>query len=200
MSNPPVNPGDLRSLWQAMPATPVIVTAEEMRLRAAAFQRKVRGRNIVEYVASAFVVVVFGWYATWPKPATPLWPIANIMIIVGVLVVVWNLHRLARASVPPAGADATSLIDFQRAEFTRQRDALKSVWLWYIGPIVPGVILWLVAKGIDLAPANPTGALIGLVGMALIATLVFGLIILLNLLGAARLQRMIDDLDRYREH
>lgn len=193
-------PGDLQSLWQSMPTTPVTITAEDMRARATAFQRKVRRRNLVEYIASGFVVIVFGWYATWPVPATPLWPIANIMIIIGVLAVVWNLHRLARAATPPSGASAASLIDFQRAEYVRQRNALKSVWLWYIGPVVPGLIVWFIAAGVGMPGLIPMRAIIGLGGTALVAALVFGVIILLNLLGAARLQRMIDDLDRNKEH
>lgn len=197
MSNKPVQPGDLRSLWQSMPTTPVVITAEEMRARAKKFERKVRRRNLVEYIAAAFIVVVFGWYATFPEPATPLWPIANVMIIAGVLVVVWNLHRLAKANTPPPGASAASLIDFQRAEYTRQRDALKTVWLWYIGPMVPGLVVWFIAAGSGMPHLTPMRALLGLGGAAFAAVLVFGFIILLNLIGAARLQRMIDDLDRY---
>lgn len=197
MSNAPIKPGDLQSLWQSMPTTPVVITAQEMRTRADKFERKVRRRNLVEYVAAAFVVVIFGWYATFSEPATPLWPIANVMIIAGVLVVVWNLHRLARASRPPSGASAATLIAFQRAEYTRQRDALKSVWLWYIGPMIPGLIVWFIAVASRMPALTPMRALIGLGGAAIFTALVFGFIILLNLLGAARLQRMIDDLDRY---
>ena len=199
MSDSSITPGDLRSLWQAMPTTPVAITADEMRTRASAFQRKVRHRNLVAYIAAAFVTVIFGWYATFPVPATPLWPIANIMIIAGVLVVVWNLHRLARATALPNSASAASLIDFQRKELIRQRDALKSVWLWYIGPMVPGLIVWFIAVGVGMPGLTPVRALIGLGGAAVVSLLVFGLIILLNLLGASRLQRMIDDLDRYKE-
>lgn len=199
MTNAP-DPGDLRSLWQTMPTAPITLSVEELRTRATAFERKVRRRNLVEYIATAFVVVIFGWYATFPIPATPLWPMANLMIIAGVLVVAWNLHRLARASKPPPGADAASLVDFQRAEYVRQRDALKSVWLWYIGPIIPGLIVWFIAAGVGVPGLTPMRAAIGLGGTALIAMLVFGVIILLNLLGAARLQRMIDDHDRNKEH
>jgi amino acid transporter len=199
MTNTP-DPGDLRSLWQTMPTAPITLSVEELRKRAMKFERKVRRRNLVEYLASAFVVVIFGWYATFPIPTTPLWPIANVMIIAGVLVVAWNLHRLARASRPPPGADAASLIDFQRAEYVRQRNALKSVWLWYIGPIIPGLIVWFIAAGVGMPGLTPMRAAIGLGGAALIAALVFSVIILLNLLGAAKLQRLIEDLDRNREH
>ena len=198
MSNTP-NPGDLQSLWQSMPTTSVTITAEEMRLRAMAFQRKVRRRNLVEYIATAVVVAAFGWYATLPVPATPLWPIANLMIVAGALVIAWNLHRLARAATPPSGASAASLIDFQRGELTRQRDALKSVWLWYVGPVVPGFVLWLVAMGIGTPDHAPVRPIASLAITAVVAAFVFGGVIQLNLLGAARLQRMIDDLERYKE-
>ena len=198
MTNTP-DPGDLRSLWQIMPTSPITLSVEELRAHATKFERKVRRRNLVEYIAAACVVVIFGWYATFREPATPLWPIANLMIVAGVLVVVWNLHRLARASKPPPGADAASLIDFQRAEFVRQRNALKSVWLWYIGPMIPGLIVWFIAAAVGTPNLSPMRAAIGLGGTALVAALVFGVIILLNLLGAARLQRQIDDLECYKE-
>ena len=197
LSNTP-NPGDLRSLWQTMPATPVTITAEEMRLRATAFQRKVSRRNYIEYSAAAFVIIVFGWYATWPIPATPLWPIANILCALGVLCGVYNLHRYA-AAVAPTADSVPSLIDFHRAELVRQRNALATVWRWYILPVIPGLLLWLIAIWIGSPPERQARLAAPLIAVALICMLVFGLIILLNLLGAARLQRMIDDLERYKE-
>lgn len=191
---------DIRSLWQAMPVDPVSISMDEMRARAQKFEQKVRRRNYIEYAASVLVVAIFGWYATFPLPATPLWPIANLMIIGGILLVVWNLHRKARASAPPSDASAATLIDFQRAEFTRQRDALKTVWRWYVLPVVPGLILWFIAVAVGIPAKDPVRVAIVLLGTALVVLVVFAAIILLNLLGAAHLQRQIDALDRYKEH
>ena len=198
MSTKPIPPGDLRTIWQSMPVETIAVSADEMRAKAQAFQTKVRRRNRIEYVATAFVVTTFSWYATFPSK-TWLWPIANIMIIVGVLVVAANLHRRARAGVAPETGSAAMLIDFQRSELVRQRDALRTVWLWYVLPVAPGVIAWFIAAAIGLAEKNPERTLLALGGTALVVTLVFATIILLNLLGAARLQRAIDALDHYRE-
>lgn len=190
---------DLRSLWQSMPAPEITISADEMRARASKFQRKIRGRNMREYVAGGIVIAAFGWYATWPTPATPLWPIANLMIIAGALLVMWNLHRLARASALPPNASAASLADFQRTELARQRDALRTVWLWYIGPIVPGFALWLVAFWIGAPEAQRTTTWgMGLLGVAGLAAIVFAGIVILNLVAAARLQRLIDEIDSYR--
>ena len=199
MTDTSIQPGDLRSLWQSMPATPITITAEDMRARALAFERTVRRRNFGEYAAAMSVIGVCGWYATFPEPATPLWPIANLMIIAGVLLIIWNLNRLARTATPPASASTTDLIHFQRSQYTRQRDALKSVWLWYILPVIPGEILWFVAYAVGTPTESPVRSAVVLGGAALITSLVFGVVVLLNFLGAARLQRLIDDLDRFKD-
>ena len=197
-SSPP--PDDIRSLWQSMPVTPLAISAEEMRAKAKKFEHKIRRRNVIEYAASVLVVAIFGWYATFPVPATPLWPIANLMIIAGILVAAWNLHRKARASTPPATASATALVDFQRAEFVRQRDALRTIWRWYIFPIVPGLIVWFIAVTVGIPVKDPVRHAISLGITILVVLLVFGGIVLMNLLGAAHLQRQIDALDRYKEN
>lgn len=197
-SSPP--PDDIRSLWQSMPVTPLAISAEEMRAKAKKFEHKIRRRNVIEYAASVLVVAIFGWYATFPVPATPLWPIANLMIIAGILVAAWNLHRKARASTPPATASATTLVDFQRAEFIRQRDALRTIWRWYIFPIVPGLIVWFIAVTVGIPVKDPVRHAISLGITILVVLLVFGGIVLMNLLGAAHLQRQIDALDRYKEN
>jgi hypothetical protein len=197
MSKTRVSPGDLRSLWQTMPVETVSVSLEAMRAKAHGFQKRIRRRNFIEYAATVVVVIVLVWYATLPSRAGLMWPISNGLIIAGMLVVALNLHRRARATSPPVDASAQSLIDFQRAELTRQRDALRSMWLWYILPVVPGTILWFIAIGIHMTARNPERALTALSGAAVVVTLMFAIIILLNLLGAARMQRMIDDLSRY---
>lgn len=191
---------DLQSLWQSMPTTPVAITVDEMRARAGKFERRIRRRNMIEYVAAAFVIVMFGWYATLPIAATPLWPIANIAIIVGTLVVVWNLHRIGRAAATPASAEFGALLDFHRAELVRQRDALRTIWLWYLMPFVPGMALWFAALWFATPEAQQTASWgMGLVTTAAVSVAVFVSIIALNLAGAARLQRMINELDSYRD-
>lgn len=191
---------DLQSLWQSMPTTPVAITVDEMRARAGKFERRIRRRNMIKYVAAAFVIVMFGWYATLPIAATPLWPIANIAIIVGTLVVVWNLHRIGRAAATPASAKFGALLDFHRAELVRQRDALRTIWLWYVMPFVPGMALWFSALWFATPEAQQTaGWGMGLVTSAAVSVAVFVSIIALNLAGAARLQCMINELDSYRD-
>ena len=47
------DPGDLRFLWQTMPTSPITLSVEELRARATKFERKVRRRNLTEYIAAA---------------------------------------------------------------------------------------------------------------------------------------------------
>jgi hypothetical protein len=193
----PVTSESIRSLWQSMPTTPVTISADEMRARMARFEKRIQRRNLVEYVATAFVVAVFGWYATWPT-TTILWPVANILIILGALYVAWRLHRYAAAR-PKEDASITGLVDFHRAELVRQRGALLTVWRWYLLPFVPGTVLWLAAAAINRTARSGTSLpIMPLVAAGLVIAALFFAIFLVNLLGAAHLQRRIDELDRYR--
>jgi hypothetical protein len=187
---------DAQALWQSQPAPRIVVSAAEMHARAAAFDRRIRRRNTIEYIASGFVIVIFCWYATFPEPATPLWPVANIAIALGTLLVMWNLHRISRSASAADVSSVTSLIEHHRADLLRHQKSLKSVWLWYIMPIVPGTLMWFVAQAIG----RPSGAVALPFAIVFVTTAaVFIGVIVLNLRGAAKLQRMIDELDRYGE-
>jgi hypothetical protein len=200
MTEKPFKADSYQALWQSMPTEPVVITPYEMRMRAALFEGRIRRRNRIEFIACAIVVAIFCWYATWPR-FTILWPIANIMIALSAIYVAFNLHKRGKAGATPDGGTVASLAEFQRQELIRQRDALRSVGTWYLLPFVPGLLLWFVAMWMGRGPhaANPAAFAAGLVMTFVFCVAVFGLIWMLNLLGAARLQRMIDDLDRYKE-
>jgi hypothetical protein len=200
MIDKPFEAHKFRALWQSMPTDIIVISAEEMRLRAVKFEKRVRSRNLREYIACGFVVVVFCWYATFSS-TTILWPIANLIIVLATIYVGFSLHQKGKAAKTPAGGSVPSLIDFHREALVRQRDALKTVWRWYLLPFAPGLVLWFAAMWIGHGGEAPRPAAFA---TALVMTFVFGAmvfvaILLLNLLGAARLQRMIEDLDRYKE-
>jgi hypothetical protein len=154
----------------------------------------------VEYIACIIVVVVFSWYATF-KSSTILWPIANLMIVAATFYVGVNLHRKGGARATPDSGTVDSLVEFHRQQLVRQRDALKTVWRWYLLPFVPGLMLWFFAMwfGRVQIGARPPPSVIALGMTFVFCVMVFVIILLLNLIGAARLQRMIDGLDRYKE-
>jgi amino acid transporter len=84
---------------------------------------------------------------------------------------------------------------FLRSQFVRQRNALTSLFWWYVLPFLPGIVLFFAGNGLDPAieAAGPPiwvrwSVLAGIA--ALIAFIVW-----LNRLGARRLQKRIDEID-----
>ncbi|MBP6690538.1 MAG: hypothetical protein KA153_11140, partial [Hyphomonadaceae bacterium] len=106
--------------------------------------------------------------------------------------------RAATRSELDAGAQ--SWATFHRAELTRQRDALRTVWSWYLAPFVPGMLVFL--AGVSFTPENPAPfpARLGvfLAGLGIMAG-VYAVIWWLNAIVAKRLDSEIAALDGARE-
>jgi small neutral amino acid transporter SnatA (MarC family) len=187
---------DIKTLWRNQKTGDAPVTLDDIRRRAEKFQARIRSRNQREYIAAAIVVLVFGWYIL----IIPGWTIktGSALCIAAALYISWQLHRRAASATPPQ--DATNLLDFHRRELVRQRDALKSVWLWYLAPPLPGMILILLGRYFEFHARRRSIAWDHqvIILCAIIVFLVFGLVWLLNALGAEKLQRRIDELDRLR--
>ena len=187
-------PTHLQALWQNQPAPPRKLSPEEIRGKAVRFQRTIRFRNLREYVAAVLVLIVFSGYAwkagTWLSKAGP------ILIVLGTLYVVFQLASRG-ASAPVPGDEAAGLAetcgDFHRRELSRQRDLLGSVWRWYLGPLVPGLVVMFV-DGVLASWPKGGAAVMGSFGSALAAALVFAFVGWLNRTGARKLQREIDAL------
>ena len=184
-----MNDSALKNAWKHQPAAPLVLENAELEKRASRFQRTVRIRNAVEYGAGVLVMLVFLWYA-WQFPGV-LMRTGSLLTAAGVGVVLWQLHRRASARAMPAERAGLSCLDFHRAELERQRDALRSVWRWYIAPLVPGVVVFRWGVETELADstlfARGPGANLFIAG-------VFAAVIGLNLWSAHRLQKHIDAL------
>jgi hypothetical protein len=180
-----MNPNDPRDLWQGQEVEKVVVTVDEVRRRAAQFQRRIHQRNVREYVAGVLVIAVFalqfrrveGWHLA---PA--------VLSIAGTIYVMFQLYRRASARPLPADAGIRASIEFHRVELERQRDAAHGVWRWYLLPFVPGVVAVLVVTGID------HGIHAGLIRTGVFFVVVFAGIRILNEKGARRLDRRIQEL------
>jgi hypothetical protein len=189
---------DVKNIWRNQQTEGTIVTLEDIHGRAAKFERRVKSRNIREYVAGAIVIALFG-FAAWRMHGWMI-ELANVMTIAATLFVTWQLHRRGRARNLPDGATAAGLLAFHREELVRQRDMIRSVWVWYIAPFIPGSVMIFLARyfqmhtpGIPLAEDH-----MRIVLGASIAALIMVIIGLLNMWGAARLQNRIDELDKLR--
>jgi hypothetical protein len=179
-------------LWQNQETEGVRMSVEQVRMEAGRFGRKISARNLREYVAALAVMVFFGY--EFSRTGDVLVRLGFGLLMAGTAYVVW--HMLSKGS--PGAADEiaglSGWIQFQRRELVRQRDLLRSVWLWYLGPLVPGLVVVVVAFGrLIRTRAGHPGLLVA--ADVLIFAAVFLGIGRLNAKAAQKLQRQIDELD-----
>ena len=185
---------DPKSLWRDQSAAVTVLSPVELESRFRVQRAALQRRNRIEYGAGALVIVVFLAYAALLPGA--LVKAGSLLTALGAAVVLWQLHRRASVGRAPEDAPPEALVASQMHELERQRDALRSVALWYLGPFLPGMTLFFVGihratpGASPLSLALPVGVVAGL----------FGLIWGANLLAARSLDRQIRDLASLGDH
>jgi hypothetical protein len=183
---------DVKAIWGAQAVEPNLVTVEKIRADADKFQSAVRRRNRVEYAAGVLVVAGFGSYLWIFR--TPLMRLGSLLIIAGAIFIMVWIHFRASANPIPSHIAFMDYISRYREELRRQQSALRTVWLWYLAPLVPGFVLFTIGMSRLLEHAPGSGRPMW---PLLVATVgVFAGVWLLNLWGARRLQHQIDELSR----
>ena len=178
----------LHGLWQGGDAVLAPLPLDEIKRRAARFGDIVQRRNRREYIAAAIVLAGFSLYAVILPGA--LLKIGSLLVIAGVLVVVWQLAR--RTSRPDPDAEAADVRAFYRARLVREEHMLARVGLWYLAPLLPGLLTFMAGEAILLGRTDALGLTLFLV----LPLLLFAGIWLLNHRAAAMLRARIDRIDR----
>lgn len=177
----------IKELWQCQPVEGVKMSSEEIRRRAAKFERRMMWRNLREYLGGAVAAGLLAWFLA---TSHDVWfQVAYAMIIAGLAYMAYQLHRRASPRSMPAGLGAVSSLEFHRRELERQLDFVKHIWRWYLGPLVPGLLVYSLA----LLWAEPHK----LVRLALVNLFfAFSLILAwrLNVYAARCLERRVDEL------
>jgi hypothetical protein len=182
-----------KQAWQDSVCDAPLPALDAVRAGADRFYRLVQRRNRIEYVAASFVILCFTAYVfLLPSPVAR---IGAALVVLGTLVMVWQLHRRTAPSAPPAAEAALPLIVHQRAQLVRQRDALAKVGRWYLLPFLPGLALMVLAPAVERGPEALRSFSAGELMSIFILALVFLGIWWLNRRAAARLQKAIDELD-----
>jgi hypothetical protein len=183
---------DICNLWQGQGSGAMPPTLEELRKKGDKFHSQIVWRNLREYLAVALMVPYFGYFV-WTS-RMPLMRVGNGLMIAGLLYMAFQLHRRAAAADAPAKMGWKTCLNFHRAQLERQRDALASVWKWYLGPLVPGLATILAAS---CMAAFRRSVLIGMltIGAAGLMALALWWMGRLNRKAAARIQRHIDALE-----
>ncbi len=180
----------IKQLWKEQPVAIAPDLLERVKAEARRMNRRVAVRNAIEYFACALVLAGFAFYIY--RFPFPLMRLGSGLIMAAALLVAWQLRRRASSGHLPTDALADSWVGFRRSQLVRQRDALRSVSLWYLAPFVPGMVVFRWSVETEL-PDGPFA--LGLVPNLVIA-LVFVGVAVMNLIGARRLQDEIDGLDR----
>lgn len=185
-----MNELELKACWRQQPTEVLLMSEVQLHARAQRFERTIRIRNALEYLAGVFVVVTFAWYMVLYDGL--LMRTGCLLIILGTAFVMTQLGRRASASRPAPQALGLAGLAYHRSALERQRDALRSVWAWYLLPMLPGLVVFMWGGAVELPTATPAG----LAKTGLLIAVLFVAIAWANRAAAKRLQREIDQLDR----
>lgn len=162
--------------------------------RATRFERTVRRRNLVEGAAGALVITLFACGAL-AAASIREWAFAaaGLLVVAGAGFILWHLFRHGSNLPRRPEDDCRSHLLGQLA---RQRDLLRRVPLWYLAPLIPGIVA---VYGITVAKVAATQgwetALAG-VWQPFAATMAFFVFVAwLNLWAARRLAREISAIE-----
>jgi uncharacterized membrane protein YfcA len=180
---------DLRNFWQNQEVEEVRISVDELRVKAAKFQNRIRWRNLREQAACLFVIAILGAMSLMMPQTVPR--ISLALMIAAAIYVGWHIQKSGSPKVLPANLGRANCVEFYRGELERQRNLARSVWKWYLGPLIPGMSL-LVIYAIWAAPSHLRWFPIV---YAVAAAACFWLIGWLNQCAARRLERQIAELD-----
>lgn len=183
---------DMRDIWQAGGAGAAPISLADLRRKGEAFRTTIARRNLREYLGAALVALWFG-YGAWAGPDA--WMRAgDALVVAGACYLAFQLHRRAAVSPPAGEMGWQNCLEYHRAQLVRQRDALRGVWKWYLGPLVPGLAV-LMGQGFvnTLRRSVPAGLLFLALTAAVASVLVW--VGRLNSRAADGIQKQIDELE-----
>lgn len=166
------------------------MSMEEIHRRAGKFERKIRWRNIREYVASLIAVALFVYFFTTSHDV--LSRVTFGLFIAAMLWIVISLHWKGSAKKLPHGVDTSTGLRLYRTELERQREVVRGVWWWYLAPLVPGFVVYTIGYAIKF---RHPAAWLGLALMDLIVAGMFYVIWRMNMRAARCLDKMIGELN-----
>jgi len=188
--SPPNN--GLKNVWQNQRLEGTRMSADDIRWKAKKFQSKRLWRNAREYAAALVVVVFSGFQIV--RNTDALTRVGFGLVIAGMLYLAWQLHRRGSSRSLPAEMGLATGLDFFKRELERERDLLKNVAKWYLGPLIPGWVVLMVALG-RTNPGHLRHFAVSFSAFNLLAAGFFVFVWRLNLWAAGKVQRRIDELD-----
>jgi len=143
--SPDCNAPDPKALWKGQAMTPQALTTELLETRSRQLDDRIGKRNRREYLAGLMacgLTLALGLFVLLSGPLDPpaiMTGAGLLLVAAGSVVAMLQLHRRTGGGTAIDGASA--ILASYRAELVRQRDALRSVLLWYVPPFIPGFVL-----------------------------------------------------------
>jgi len=144
-NSPDFNSPDPKTLWKGQAMTPQTLTTELLETRSRQLDDRIGRRNRREYLAGLIAgaaTLVLGFFVLLSGPLdlpAILTGAGFLLLAAGAGIATLQLHRRTGGGTSITGA--TAILAGYRAELVRQRDALRSVLLWYVLPFIPGFLL-----------------------------------------------------------
>lgn len=181
-------------LWTAAANDAAFTDPAACAARAGSFERQIARRNRRERLAGWIQLPVwagmagfFLWQGEW------LTALSLLLTGAGVLLVLRNIAR--RADNLPPRPEEPCLAHLER-QYRHQLAALRSVPLWYIGPLVPGTLAFFAAVTARVAETKGWSA--ALQGAAAPFAVTFGIFIAVILLNRLAARSIAADIARIR--
>jgi hypothetical protein len=136
---------DPKTLWKGQDMTPQILTPQMLESRSHRLDQRIRSRNRWEYGVGALGIAGSALIAFWllgdgiDDLPDLLVGGGFIVLALGAVFALLQLRWRTGGASPMDGAQASRT--GYRAELVRQRNALRSVFSWYIAPFLPGFVL-----------------------------------------------------------
>jgi hypothetical protein len=139
-----IPPRDPKTIWKEQKMTAQTLTPTQLENRHHRLEGRIRLRNRVEYIAGGAVFVgsllLGGWFLLdGPNLVETVLGVGTLLLGIGALVACLQLRRRTGGDLRMDGAGTT--LTYYRADLACQRDALRSIFGWYIAPFLPGFVL-----------------------------------------------------------
>jgi len=159
---------EIQTLWKQQSIQPLEVDMTELKKKADGFVRKIRIRNVLEWLAASFVAVFFVGLAVTRPEFPVITKVDSLLIAAAALYVGVRLTLDGRVGRLPDPAQNTVVyVQAYRDRLLDQAQLLRAVPYWYLAPFVPGFMAFYFGF-LELAPnAWPALVLMFVLNMAL---------------------------------
>ena len=132
-------PKDLKTVWQSQNPEAIQMSIDEIRTKARNFERKIRRRNLREYIAAAFIAAGFSFFA-WHYSPLMIIRVGHLTVAAGALFFAYQLHRRGSVRTQPREMGTMGCLDFYLGQLERERTLLDESWKWMIW-LIPGMVV-----------------------------------------------------------